>query len=334
MYIGLMRNLKNPSHLSNTIAVLANGYGIKLIYMRPKDINIEKGTVDGKILLGNKWHGIKTKIPSFIDISSFCFKKRNMGVIRYLRNKTRLSETGLNRVNKNKLQKILNEDNDFKYLVIPTKVIERFEDIMEFIDDFKTIVIKPLGGQFGRRVFSVEKTTERYKLLYKDTEEVLSIDELKSFYMDEIASGKFIVQKYIHSKTLNNHPFDCRINVEKGGTGEWEIARIYMRVGIGQKVVSNLGQGGIVSDSKSFLKANYKDNWQDIYSSLIKVAHTLPKRIEELRKSELMTLGIDIGIDRDGSIYLFEVNSAPGTTNLRAQAAIRRVEYYKYKLSV
>src|SRR5690625_3321493 len=176
MYIGLMRNLKNPSHLSNTIAVLANGYGIKLIYMRPKDINIEKGTVDGKILLGNKWHGIKTKIPSFIDISSFCFKKRNMGVIRYLRNKTRLSETGLNRENKNKLQKILNEDNDFKYLVIPTKVIERFEDIMEFIDDFKTIVIKPLGGQFGRRVFSVEKTTERYKLLYKDTEEVLSID--------------------------------------------------------------------------------------------------------------------------------------------------------------
>lgn len=43
-----------------------------------------------------------------------------------------------------------------------------------------------------------------------------------------------------------------------------------------------------------------------------------------------MDLGLDIGIEKDGSLYLFEINNGSNIKRLVAESAILRVEYYLY----
>src|SRR5699024_133847 len=160
-------------------------------------------------------------------------------------------------------------------------------------------------------------------------EEIISEDSLLAFYEKKIKDQNYIVQKYISSRSLQGDPFDCRVHVEKGGNGEWVNAKNFIRVGIGQKVVSNVSQGGGISEPENFLKANFGEKWQVINDEIKKLAATLPYRIEEFRKTKMMTMGMDIGIDKDdGKLYLFEINGAPITGPLRADAVMLRAEYY------
>jgi|GEM_PF-4420011 len=85
-------------------------------------------------------------------------------------------------------------------------------------------------------------------------------------------------------------------------------------------------------ETKSILKANFSEKWNEIYKKLLELEDTFPYKYEELRESELMNLGIDIGIDPMGNLYIFEANGAPDTSNLRAEAANYRSMYYKYLL--
>jgi len=156
--------------------------------------------------------------------------------------------------------------------------------------------------------------------------------EFYNFYMEEIHDNKYIIQKFIDSRSVQGHPYDCRINVEKNGEGEWTLARKFIRIGIGQKVVSNISQGGGVSNTIPFLKSNFPKEYLKIERKLEEVGKIIPKKVEELRGTTLMTLAIDVGIDKNGEVYIFEVNSAPGTTQLRDRIALIRSDYYKYVL--
>ncbi len=140
------------------------------------------------------------------------------------------------------------------------------------------------------------------------------------------------MQKYIASRTMHGHPFDCRVHVEKDGRGKWVVARSFIRIGIGQKVISNVNQGGGIADLKPFLEANFGEKKGTIEKKINHLASTLPYKIEELRNTHIMSLGMDVAIDENGKLYLFEVNGAPTTAPLKAEAVMLRTEYYKFIL--
>jgi len=293
---------------------------------------MENGCVDGEVYIDNTWKSVRTKIPTFIDISPYCMKRRNKSIMQYLRQNTSLSDKGLNRFSKEKLQNLLKEDDAFSHLVIPTIQAAVFEDVLNFVDTYGTIVLKPVSGERGVGVFILNKTDAGFVLGHSKEESDLSEHGLEQFFQENIAGKKYILQKYVQSRTVQGDPFDCRVHVEKNRKGKWQSARHFIRMGIGQKVVSNVSQGGGIGDVEPFLKANFGDGWKDIDQRLNELADTLPYKFENLRGYKMMSLGMDVGIDQDGRLYLFEINTAPITSPLRDRAAMLRVDYYTYKL--
>src|SRR5699024_2978574 len=282
--------------------------GMDLIYIRPGDVNIEKHMVKGKMYINSKWISVETGIPKYVDISPYCFKAKNKPIIRYLRNNTFLSDKGKNYISKENLQKSLQKDDEFAHLVIPTiKTENSFSSVEKFLNKYSIIVIKPMGGERGKGVYILTKEdNDSYILGHQKEEKNLSYQELISFFDQFIKDKRYILQKYVTSRTNQGDPFDCRVHAEKNGKAEWVSARNFIRIGIGQKVVSNVNQGGGISDPKPFLKANFGDDWEKIFENLNKLAVTLPKKIEQLRGTHIMSLGMDVGIEKDGSLYLFE----------------------------
>ncbi|WP_163969625.1 YheC/YheD family protein [Oceanobacillus halotolerans] len=330
MLIGFMRNFKHPPDLAKLTAMLCNYHGIELIYIRPPDVNMNTKKVEGKMLINNKWINVHRELPPFIDITQYCFKRKYKEIINYLRKNTILSYDKGNTLNKEKLQQELLKDDECSHFVIPTLKVHKFSDIEKFINKHKVIVMKPIRGERGRGIFILKKHNKNYMLGHQKEEKVYSSEEFKDFYDDHIKNKRYIIQKYISSRTIQGDPFDCRIHIQKGQQGKWIVVKKFIRIGIGQQVISNVNQGGGISEVKPFLKANFGEKWQDIAKKLDDLALILPNKIEEIKKAPIMTIGLDIGIDSTGKVYLFESNGEPTTKPLLAESAKTRTEYYKY----
>src|SRR5699024_9385464 len=143
----------------------------------------------------------------------------------------------------------------------------------------------------------------------------------------------YVCQKYVSSRTKQGDPFDCRIHVQKAEKGEWAVLKNYIRIGIGQKVISNVNQGGGISDLVPFLKANFENQWKEISKDIKELTETLPSKIESLIDSPTMAFGFDIAITRNGELYLFEANRAPAVKTVLARTSRLRIQYYEYMLN-
>ena len=327
-----MANFNKPTKIAKYISLISQVYGIEVIYMRPSDIDIENETVTGKVFDNNEWVEKQTDIPPFIDIAPYCFKKENKAITDYLKRNTFLSDNQYGLLSKRALQEQLLKDPEFSHLVIPTHKVNSFEDMQYHLEKYSKVVLKPLGGLQGKGIYVLEKIENGYLLGHKFRGDQLNEDELEEFFKHSIAKKGYILQQYVSSRTNGGDPFDCRIHVEKNQDGEWESARNYIRIGIGQKVISNVNQGGGISNPIPFLKANFGDQWKTINRKLNQLAVTLPYKVEALRGTNIMTLGMDIGIGRDGQFYLFEVNNGPSTSAVIAEVAYLRSNYYRYIL--
>ncbi|UJL45903.1 YheC/YheD family protein [Virgibacillus sp. NKC19-16] len=285
-------------------------------------------TIKGKILIDNKWFKKEVPVPLFIDVSVYSFKYKKQ--IKFLREHSHFTTGRL--ASKEGANEKIKEDGEFAHLIIPTMSHTDFKNFSKFLKEHQQIVMKPRRGQRGEGIFMLAKNRNKYILSYDKKEEVLSKKDLKKFYEETLSERPYIYQKYIHSKTKFGDPFDCRIRLEKNGKGKWEVVINLIRIGSGQKVVSNVAQGGSVSELDPFLKANYGDKWESIKDSIIEVGRTFPYKLEKLFNQELGSLGIDIGIDQEGKLYLFESNNAPGTEFGEGAIALVKCDYYKYML--
>lgn len=330
MLIGFMHNYNTPTELAKITSIVCRYYGLDLIYLRPDNVDIENHNVTGKMLINGQWKKVTTEIPPFIDVVPYCFKKRHREKMDYLRKHTFLSDNRINVLTKDQLQEKLKEDSQFSNLVIPTHNLNDFNEMLSLIDNYGTVVVKPLRGIQGKGIYIVTKEDDKFIVGHYTNNKEMSVDEFRDFYLNNLTTRKHILQKFVASRTLQGDPFDCRVHVEKNSEGKWQSAKNYIRVGIGQTVISNVNQGGGISDPKSFLKANFGSDWEQIYSEIEKIAITLPYKVEELRGTHIMSLGIDVGIDKDGSLYLYEVNDGPATFSLKTEVALSRVGYYRY----
>lgn len=333
MIVGYLRRFNKPNHMAKLLAMICEHQGIRLLYFNPKGVMIENNKIKGNMLFNNKWIEVEVDTPRFIDINPNYFNsKKYQDIVNHLNKHSILSADKRMPLAKDRLQEVFKDDPKVSKYLIPTKNITTYSDIEEYVDKFNTVVLKPVFSNQGRNVFILKKEEFNYILGYNKQEKKLTPNELKDFYTEKVQDKGFIIQKYIESRTPQGHPFDCRIHVEKDGKNKWRNVKNFIRIGVGQTVISNVSQGGGIANIKDFLTTNYPDDWEEIYKEIKRTAKIIPYKVEGFLEREYMTMGFDMGIDRDGSLYLYEVNDYPIVSPMRSEVAMARAEYYKYML--
>lgn len=331
MIVGYMRNFRKPPFSVTFTATIAKAKGIDLLYFNSKGVDIENNTINGVIFKNNKWKKIETSIPPLIDVSAFCLKHKT--VINHLKEHAYLTEDGNKRISKEQLQEVFAADDYYKKYVIPSAYCSSFSVVDDFLSNYDEVVIKPVFSRKGAGIYKVtKKSSDNYIIGHNQLQKEATYEELKAFYNDKIADKRHVIQKFIVSKTPLGHPFDCRVHLEKNGEGKWEIARKHFRIGIGQKVISNTSQGGGVIEVDVFLKENFPDTVDEMIEKLDTAGIEIASKIEEIRETELSTMGLDVGIDKEGNLYLFEANSAPGSGLMLAEVHTLKIDYFKFLL--
>lgn len=148
----------------------------------------------------------------------------------------------------------------------------------------------------------------------------------------------YVVQPYLELDTPERQPFDIRILFQKDPKEGWIETGRAVRVGKKESLTSNLDGGGTAVEPDGFLAKWYtKTQLEQINKDIQTILTHLPERLEKLH-GPLIELGLDIGIDKQGQVWIIEVNSKPGRDSFKLsknQEAYRLaiktpMEYAKY----
>ncbi|GIP20922.1 YheC/YheD family protein [Paenibacillus sp. J22TS3] len=122
----------------------------------------------------------------------------------------------------------------------------------------------------------------------------------------------YIMQPYLELTSSDDRPFDIRVLVQKNESGRWSFTGMAVRQGEKNALTSNLHGGGTALEPVGYLTQEFGETMaQEAISTIRRLSSQIPDQLEG-SFGRLAELGIDFGVDRQGKVWIIEVNSKPG----------------------
>jgi hypothetical protein len=260
----------------------------------------------------------------------------------------------LNRPLRNKwiVYRTLGRVSAFRPHLPVTKLYQSSDDVSMMLRKFQTVYLKPINGTGGRGILRIDRQKDG-SLLLQGRNHARSIVQPRRIARSSLSSAisgwdmhgdRYIVQQGLNIKLSSGRIHDYRMLVQKNGSGSWEVTGCAGRIGPLRSITSNLHGGGEAASMNSLLSQWIRS---DIAISQIReTAETFGINVArhlEATYGALCELALDLAIDRNGKIWLLEVNPKPsrevfkqaGEREVYRNAILRPIEYalwvYKQK---
>ncbi|MEX2416483.1 MAG: YheC/YheD family protein [Paenibacillaceae bacterium] len=195
---------------------------------------------------------------------------------------------------------------------IPPMLSYNAENLRLMLNSHGFIVAKPLVGAGGNGVMKIVKVGESvYNFHYqRRIVKLISWNKLVN-HINRIRRGRrYMLQKGIRLITIHGNPVDYRVKMVKNHAS-WKITAVVARVARSGQFVTNLCRGGSMLKGIVALRNNYPSSTAKLKKrTMTGVARTSTHLLEK-EYPGIGSLGFDFGIDKQGKIWIFEVNTRP-----------------------
>lgn len=138
---------------------------------------------------------------------------------------------------------------------------------------------------------------------------------------------RYLVQRFIRSRSQDGRAVDLRVHVQRDGTGAWAVTRGYVRLGEYGLPMSNISRGGYQGELIPFLTHRGGRSAIDVEAELHALALEVAAAVEQTGGRRLSELGVDVAIDPEDRLWLIEANTYPGTSLHEHDRAVRTIAY-------
>lgn len=329
----MLHTQKNPENVKKAypFAAVAKMEGIPFYYFSFNSIDFDTMKIGGWIYDNGRWVQQSMDFPSVVINSCNPKNEKQKLILKKLKNFCLFTSYPVG--NKLKVYNKLLKANTYADYLIPSIPLNSPKELFSFCSNQPKAVIKPLSGNHGKKVFFVEKNREHFQLTDGLKTENYTERELESFIDQLIGEQKYLLQPFIDCRTKAGLTYDFRLHVIKNGYGEWEIALIYPRISGNSKMISNISSGGYRGELESFLIDEFAAMAEHIKVDLEQFALSFSAHFDTLYNHDFDELGIDVGIDTQQKLWIFEVNWRPGSKNREFEVAKRLIPYCRYLMT-
>ena len=203
--------------------------------------------------------------------------------------------------------------SDLKPYLPETKIYRNITEIRQMLEKHDSIYMKPIKGMQGKKVAKLEKKSEGLFIQYIDEETKMDrifkdCNDAKEFLKQNFREEEFILQESLNLH-FNGSIIDFRVILVKDQTGKWRNLGIMGRNGVKGQIVSNRHRGGKVEQADVTLGKIFADqNKATEYKEKIEILAVMAAQTIENCGFHFGKLGIDIGVDTNGRIWLIEIN--------------------------
>lgn len=218
--------------------------------------------------------------------------------------------------NKLDMYKWFSTDPEIGQYLPHTILYESYRDIQSMLDRYGNIYIKPTSGLKGRGIIKASMEDGATVFRYREDREnhTIVLDtprEVIQFVEDRLRPGRYLIQQAINLLQYNGSVIDFRCAVQKNQSEKWVCNAVIGRCGDKGSVVSNISSGGSTYKGVDLLKKALSLPDTGILS-IIKRMETLALKVcNTVDKYGINcgTLGLDVGLDVDGRLWLIEINN-------------------------
>lgn len=205
------------------------------------------------------------------------------------------------------------------------------------MNKYGQVIIKPTGSYGGHGVIRFKKTdASNYKLQDGAKKKLFRNQAEVNTYLKRKTGKNHIVQQRIHLATVNGRPFDLRVMVQRRSSSQWQVTGKLAKVAGAGFIVTNIRMSGgkVVSVKHAIKQSQLKSmSARDLLAKLDKVAL---KSAHQLGPSYrwVKTMGIDMAFDKEGHVWIIEVNYAPMLElflKLKDKSIFRRIKSFHKK---
>lgn len=313
-------------HYYEQLTRIGTSLGITVVVFSPKSVSWPRRQVQGYVYnpVLNKWLVSKAALPTVIYDRCFYLNSHHyqsyQPFIQKLRQDSQTKLLGVPLKGKWQLAELVAQSPLSRYLP-HTERYTNMQDALSFIQKYRALVAKPIGGSHGRGIVAIfHKTNNRPCYVVGRTKGNASLSQTFPTtkqaldWLDRfIGTNRYILQPYLHLRTPNNTPFDIRVLMQKDERQVWQMTGMAVRTGNPHSLTSNLHGGGKAEKIVPFLKQLFYDKQtaHRIEKEIVALCQNIPLLIEK-KHGRLCELGVDIGIDTRERVWLLEVNSKPG----------------------
>ncbi|MCH7322329.1 YheC/YheD family protein [Solibacillus sp. MA9] len=315
--IGMLHHRKDPETVlkSYAFAAVAKAEGMLFYYFTPRAVDFKTRTIQAKVLEDGVWQEKTVPFPDVIYNAGSPEKLAiSKNILRLLRNEIPFTTNSIG--NKLSITKRLQEGKEFASYLIPTESVQNEEQFYRHIQKYKKVVFKPVEGRKGKGIYYISILANGYEVQKDTQKEKLTKDQLDTFLKKQLAEEAFILQPYIQSTLKNGQVFDFRIHVQKNGEGKWIITTVYPRVAPQGSIVPNINNGGFTNYLEPFLQLQFPREAFNIKRMLEHFGLSLARHLDDIQMDKFQEvideIGIDVGLDKNGKLWIYEVNWRPG----------------------
>lgn len=316
--IGVMLHRREPRLLNEYYKVALEEGFESLILFTPEDVQLHKRKILAYVNQDGRWKRSLKGYPLIgYDVGYYHDRKTIQKVYKI---KQQIPFMGTALGNKDSIQSKLSQSTVIKKHLIPTASTHSANSnsvpiLDQMLRLYSSIILKPVQGMGGKNIIKITKTEEGYLTQLGEKSVTLTREELISHISSIYKGKKILIQKWININDQENRVYDIRALMQKNGQGKWQLTGMGLRLGAKKQITSNLKSGGSALEVYPFLKQLFEEEQaQQLYKKTKALAHYSASFLDKKSGGRLIELGLDIAIDREGQIWIIEVNNKPGKT--------------------
>ncbi|MCR2806894.1 YheC/YheD family protein [Paenibacillus soyae] len=319
--------------LKYSFAAVASLRNAVFYYFTPDDIRAESRTIHGYTIENDEW--VQRVFPYPDAIYDRIARRGRLYPEAYgaLEGIPMSTDKTFAADDKLTINQLILDSGKFEDVIIPSEKINSTEQIFAWLERFGEVIVKPARGMQGKQLFYIRRNEDGY-IVIKDQETSFHFPRGLTEWLKAVGlkgRGHYLVQPFIRSATKNGNPFDFRAHMCRGENGELEMVKIYPRIGNPSGVVSNFASGGYVGDLKNFYVKDLglpEDRFFGFRRRLTEFSLQFAEHLQGLLDYRVHEIGLDLGMDPSGKIWLFEANmNRLGKTFIHLEVAKKSVPY-------
>lgn len=202
-----------------------------------------------------------------------------------------------------------------------------------FLHHHPQAVVKAADGRNGIGLYFIDGDGSGWRLQRDRDVRTGSLDELLAFLAGRIAGRqayrRFLVQRYISSRTPDGRAADIRIHLQRRIDGTWGTTRSYVRMAEYGMRVSNIARGGYQGSLAGFFEGRRR-TVADVGREIDDLGLAIARVIDEHHGAPMSELGIDLAVDQDDRLWVIEANAFPQTSLHEQQRAVHTIGYARF----
>lgn len=328
---GIRRDSKKPigprTSFFHKLLQAQEGKGVFYYIFSPHDVDWNNNLVSAWFLQRNKkggyvWRKLTTAMPDVVYDripSRSAEKHESVREFKYkLAGYPHMPVFNQGFFNKWRVHQLLYPNPEVNEHIPETYTSPSLQTVRNLLKKYPIVYLKPKNGSLGYGIVKVvHQPGKGYEASYHTGNGNVKrhFTKLASLYQHVFRTRRvsgYLAQQGISLLTFHGRPFDFRVHLHKNQLNEWVVSCTAAKVAGSGSVTTHVRTGGTVIPGDELLTHLFGKQKAVMTERVKDASIRLAQAIEQAKGMDLGELGLDMGIDTRGHVWMFEANSKPG----------------------